>query len=158
MAKKKKSISFPSSAAKFDLAFRALMIHLASLDAGSLQPLIVSWTRLGIDGPTVYNILLAIYGSATTANTWLSVQPIQANKATRNPTSKDQLKALMKRALALIRPTRHSLKAKDKRVVNFLSADDNKCFFIAVLNPRTSSTEILRISHPVPVLSIFDIG
>ncbi|MHB8258634.1 MAG: hypothetical protein ACYDCN_08755 [Bacteroidia bacterium] len=158
MAKRKKSISFPSSAAKFNIAFRALMIHLASLDAGSLQPLIVSWTRLGIDGPTVYNILLAIYGNAGTPNTFLSVQPVQANHATRNPTSKSQLKGLMARALLLIRPTRLSLKAQEKLTPNFLSGDDNKCFFITPLAPRTSSTEMLRIAHPTPVLSIFEVG
>ncbi|MHB8259429.1 MAG: hypothetical protein ACYDCN_04560 [Bacteroidia bacterium] len=158
MAKRKKSISFPSSAAKFNIAFRALMVHLAGYDLGSSNPTILSWTRLGIDGPTVYNILLAIYGNAGTPNTWLSVQPIQANHATRNPTSKSQLKGLMARALALIRPTRNSLKAKEKITPNFLSADDKKCFYIPDANARTSSAEMLRISHPVPILSIFEIG
>lgn len=158
MGKRKKSISFPSSATKFDVAFRALMLHLAGYDVGSLSPTILSWIRLGIDGPTVYNILLAIYGSPSTPNTWLSVQPIQSNKATRTPTSKQQEKDLMKRALALIRPTRLSLKAKEKITPGFLSADDKKDFYIPDANPHTSSTQTLRISHPVPVLSFFEIG
>ncbi|HEX7413449.1 MAG TPA: hypothetical protein VF411_05335 [Bacteroidia bacterium] len=157
MAKRKKSISFPATATKFDIAFRALMLHLAGFDLGSLSPTVVSWTRLGISNAQ-YTILLAILGSATTPNTWLSVQPVQANKATRNPTSKSQLATLMKRALAIIRPERSTLKAADKLTPNFLSTDDKKCFFIPDVNPRTNSAETLRISHPVPVLDFFSTG
>jgi hypothetical protein len=158
MGKRKKSINFPSSAAKFDIAFRALMLHLAGMDLGSTNPTILSWIRLGIDGPTVYNILLAIYGNATTPNTWLSVRPLQANKATRNGTTKQQEKDLMKHALGLIRPARISLKAKEKITPGFLSADDKKGFYIADASPHTSSAQTLRISHPVPILSFFEIG
>jgi hypothetical protein len=155
MTKRKKSISFPSSAGKFDIAFRALMIHLGIADPSSGSTTI-SWTRLGITS-TVYNALLAILGNATTANTWLFVRPLQENKATRNATLRGQEKALIIAAMLLIRPLRLSLKSANKLTPGFLTAGDAQCFFIPEPNPRTSSVEAFRIAAPVPLLTLHSV-
>jgi hypothetical protein len=155
MAKRKKSINFPSSAGKFDIAFRALMIHLGLADPSSGSTSI-SWTRLGISGAQ-YNALLAILGNAITANTWLFVRPLQENKATRNATLRGQEKALIKAALLIIRPLRTTLKAANKLTPGFLTAGDAQSFFIPEPNPHTNSVATFRITAPVPLLTMHSV-
>ncbi|HEX7415527.1 MAG TPA: hypothetical protein VF411_15915 [Bacteroidia bacterium] len=154
MTQKKKSMSFPATDVKFDLAFKALMVHLglADPDSGSTT---VTWTRLGLDATTVYNVLVALLGTSTTVNTWLYVYPLEKNKATHTTTLKDQKNALKKKILAIVRAQRIIVKDKDHATPGFLTATDKQCFFIsAEANPRTSSIATFRTAHPVPVLSI----
>ena len=79
MTKKKKAISFPSKDPVFDTAFKSLMAHLAIPDPDSSTPLINSYTRLGIP-IAIYNMLLALLGTATTVNTWLRQAAMQRIK------------------------------------------------------------------------------
>lgn len=158
MAKKKPSLTFPSANAKFNSAIIQLMGHLAVPDATSSAPTINTWTRLGIDATTVYNVLLALFGTTTTVNTWLYVHPLAANKATRTGTLTGQQKIIKKKMLALVRGQRLVEKNIDKVAPNTLTEMDKQCFFIPVANPHTSSAQTLRVAHPIPVLSISHIA
>ena len=154
MAKKRKSLEFPASDAKFDVAFTNLMNHLASPDTSSSLPTTNSYVRLALNTTTQYNPLLAILGTPTTVNTWLYVYQLEKHKATHNATLKTQKNTLKKKALAIIRPLRISLKALEKTTSGTLTAADKQYLFIPEPNPRTSTIETLRTTHPVPVLSI----
>jgi hypothetical protein len=156
MAKKVRAINFPTANAKFNLAIIQLMGHLAIADPDSGST-VVSWTRLGITS-AVYNALLALFGTTTTVNTWLYVHPLAANKATKNSTLTGQQKALKKKILALVHGQRLIEKNVEKVAPGTLTQMDMQCFFIPEENPRTSSAEMLRTAHPIPVISISHIA
>jgi len=152
MAKKKKSITFPTKDELFNAAIIALMNHLAVADPDSGSTTI-TWTRLNIPS-AVYNALLALYGSTTTVNTWLYVYPLEKNKATRTDTLVTQKDTLKKKILAIIRSQRTILKATEKVTPSTLTPTDAKVFFIPEANPRTNSTESFRIADAAPLLSM----
>ncbi|HEX7415448.1 MAG TPA: hypothetical protein VF411_15515 [Bacteroidia bacterium] len=149
---KKKSINFPIKDELFNVALIALMYHLgiADPDSGSTT---VTWTRLGIT-PTKYNLLLALFGSTTTVNTWLYVYPLQKNKSTRTGTLTTQKDTIKKKILAIIHPERTILKATEKATPGTLTPSDAKLFFIPAASPRTNSAETFRIAASVPSLSL----
>jgi hypothetical protein len=155
MAKKKKSINFPTKDELFNVALIALMNHLAVADPDSGSTT-VSWTRLGISS-TQYNALLALFGTTTALNTWLYVYPLQKNKSTRTGTLTTQKDTLKKKILAIIHPTRTSLKAAEKLTPGTLTPTDAKVFFIPAANPRTNSAESFRIADAAPLLSMFNV-
>ncbi|MHB8260561.1 MAG: hypothetical protein ACYDCN_02735 [Bacteroidia bacterium] len=158
MAKKAKAINFPTANAKFNTAIIQLMGHLAVPDATSSAPTINTWIRLGIDATTVYNVLLALFCTTTTPNTWLFVHPLAANKATRTGTLTGQQKTIKKKMLALVHGQRLVEKNIEKVAPGTLTEMDKQCFFIPEANPRTSSANTLRLAHPIPVLSISHIA
>ncbi len=78
---KKKPENFPTKDELFDAGVKALMAHLAIADPDSGSTTI-TWTRLNIPS-TVYNALLALFGTTTTSNTWLYV--LSFRKKTKLP-------------------------------------------------------------------------
>jgi hypothetical protein len=152
MAKKKKAETFPTKDDLFDVGVKALMAHLgiADPDSGSTT---VTWTRLGIPA-AVYNMLVALFGTTTTTNTWLYVYPLEKNKATRTGTLITQKDTLKKKMLAIIRSQRTILKATEKATPGTLTPTDAKAFFIPEPNPRTNTTETFRIADAAPLLSL----
>ena len=156
MAKKKKSIQFPTGNAKFNTAFTQLMGHLAVADTDSGSTAL-SYVRLGLNTTTQYNPLLAILGTPTTANTWLMDYPLESHKATRNAILTQQIKTLKKNALKIIRPLRVTLRQQEKITPGFLTPADKQFFFIADTSPRTSTAATLRTAHPTPNLSMFSV-
>ena len=155
MAKKKKSETFPTKDELFDAGIKALMAHLAIADPDSGSTTI-TWTRLGIPA-TVYNPLVALFGTTTTTNTWLYVYPLEKNKATRTGTLVTQKRTIKKKILAIIRSQRTILKATEKATPSTLTPTDAKVFFIPDPNPRTNSLESFRISDAAPLLSLHQV-
>lgn len=149
---KRKNNGFPASDEAYNIAFRALMNHLEVPDLDSNQPTSPTWQRLGLDNITQYTPLTNNLGNATTPNTWLSVQPVQANKATRNATLRSEKNTLKKSGLHIIRPLRLTLKAQEKLTPGFLTSADKLCFHIPEPNPRTIIN--LHARSLVPSLSI----
>lgn len=153
-AAKTKSLQFPTADKKFDVGFRNLMTHLAIADPDSGSTT-VTWTRLHMDATTIYNPLVAYLGAAATNNTWLHVFPLQESKTTRNATTKLQKNTLKKEILSIVRSERKILKEQERLTPGFLTANDKLFWFIPEPNPRTSTGEMLRAAHPIPVLSVF---
>ena len=151
---KVKSLEFPATDKKFNSAFTGLMGHLAIADPDSGSTTI-TWTRLNMDGTTIYNPLVAYLGATATNNTWLHVFPLQESKTTRNATTKLQKNTLKKEILSIVRSQRKILKAHEELTPGFLTANDKLFWFIPEPNPRTSTNEMLRTAHPIPALSIF---
>lgn len=151
---KRKNKAFPATDELYDVAFRGLMNHLALPDPDSSQPTIDTWTRLGLDNNTQYTPLTTNLGTDTTPNSWLSVFPKQTNHATRTATLRLEKNTLKKNGLAIIRPLRTILKAKEKATPGFLTASDKLYFFIPDKNPKTTIS--LRDRSLVPELSIVD--
>jgi hypothetical protein len=154
-AAKKKPLEFPDTDKAYNVAFKALMAHLAIPDPDSTTPLVNTWTRLNIDATTIYNPLVANLGTATTNNTWLHVFPLQENKITRNATTKLQKNTLKKDGLSIIRSERKILKEQDRLTPGFLTANDKLVWFIPEVNVATNTAATLRTSFPIPVLSVF---
>jgi hypothetical protein len=153
-AKKEKPEEFPSEDKEFDVAWRALMAHLAIPDLDSSTPLVDSYIRLGLNVANQYNPLLALFGNTTTANTWCYVRPLQENKNTRTGILTGQKNTIKKSALVIIRAMRNGLKAENITTPGFLTNNDKKCYFLPEPNPRTSSAETFRVAAPVPLLSM----
>ncbi len=153
---KKKSENFPTKSDLFDVALKALMAHLAIADPDSGSTTI-TWTRLAINS-VQYNLLVALFGTTTTTNTWLYVYPLQKNKATRTGTLTTQKDALKKKILAIIHAQRTILKATEKATPGTLTPTDKTAFFIPVPNPRTNSAEMFRIGAAVPLLSLSSVN
>ena len=152
---KKKPENFPTKDDLFDAGVRALMAHLAIADPDSGSTT-VTWTRLGIPA-TVYNALVALFGTTTTSNTWLYVYPLEKNKATRTGTLTTQKRTLKKKMLAIIHSQRTILKATEKATPGTLTPTDAKVFFIPEPNPRTNSAESFRIADAAPVLRMYTV-
>ncbi len=155
MAKKKKAETFPTKDELFDAGGKALLAHLAVADPDSGSTT-VTWTRLNIPAP-IYNMLVALFGTTTTSNTWLYVYPLEKNKATRTGTLTTQKKALKKKILAIIRSQRTILKATEKATPGTLTPTDKTAFFIPEPNPRTNSLESFRIADAAPLLSLHSV-
>ncbi|MHB8260026.1 MAG: hypothetical protein ACYDCN_06325 [Bacteroidia bacterium] len=157
MAKRKKSINFPIKDELFNVALIALMYHLGIIDPDAIVPTggtpLISWIRLNIT-PAKYNALLALFGTATTPNTWLLVYPLEKNHSTRTGTLTTQKKALKKKILAIIHPERTILKATEKSTPGTLTPSDATLFFIPEANPRTNSAEMFRIADAAPLLKM----
>jgi hypothetical protein len=154
MAKKIKSLEFPTKNADFDAAFETLMNHLANGDPESSSPGTASYLRLGIDNATVYTPLVNILGSVTTAGTWMYEYNLFKARATRTTAITKKKNDLKKAALKLIRPTRIWLKGKNIITPGFLTANDEKFFYIPAANPLTPLMEAMRTTYPVPSLII----
>ena len=157
MAKKTKSLEFPTKNADYDAAYTALMNHLANGDPESSSPTTASYLRLGIDNVTVYTPLVNILGSVTTPGTWMYEYNLFKVRSTRTTTITKKKNDLKKAALKLIRPTRISLKNKNLTTPGFLTANDEKFFYIPAANPLTPLLESMRTSFPVPQLIISSI-
>ncbi len=149
---KTKPENFPTKDDLFDAGVRALMAHLgvADPDSGSTT---ITWTRLNIPA-TVYNTLVALFGTTTTTNTWLYVYPLEKNKATRTGTLTTQKRTIKKKILTIIHSQRTILKATEKATPGTLTPTDKTAFFIPEPNPRTNSLETFRIAASVPLLSL----
>ena len=162
MAKKPKAETFPTKDELFNTGVIGLMAHLGVIDPEAVVPTggtaVVTYTRLGIPS-TIYNALLALFGSATTPvlNTWLYVYPLEKNKATRTGTLSTQKKALKKKILTIIRLQRTILKTLDKATPGTLTSNDKTSFFIPVPNPRTNSTNSFRVADAAPLLSMHQV-
>jgi hypothetical protein len=152
---KKKPENFPTKDDLFDAGVRALMAHLAIADPDSGSTTI-TWTRLNIPA-TVYNALLALFGTTTTSNTWLYVYPLEKNKATRTGTLTTQKNTLKKKMLAIIHSQRTILKATEKATPGTLTPTDAKAFFIPEPHPRTNLAESFRIADAAPLLSMYTV-
>ncbi|HEX7413054.1 MAG TPA: hypothetical protein VF411_03330, partial [Bacteroidia bacterium] len=154
---KKKSINFPTKDELFHVALINLMYHLGIIDPDAIVPTggtpLISWIRLNIT-PAKYNALLALFGTATTVNTWMFVYPLDKNHSTRTGTLTTQKKALKKKILAIIHPERTILKATEKATPGTLTPSDANLFFIPEVSPRTNSAETFRIGASVPLLSL----
>ncbi|MGD0710951.1 MAG: hypothetical protein ABR968_07185 [Bacteroidales bacterium] len=157
LAKKaEKSLTFPVKDELFDAAFKALMADLAVPDPQSSSPLVVTYTRLGVNTGTIYNPLVALLGSPTTANSWEEAYTAEKAKGTTNETLTLQKKTIKKNALKLIRAERIILKELEKVNPGTLTAQDKKVWYIAEPNPITPVMDLMRTAHPVPNLSIHE--
>ncbi len=152
--KAEKSLAFPVKDALFDAAFKALMADLAVPDPQSSSPLVVTYTRLGVNTTTIYNPLVALLGTPTTANSWEEAYTAEKAKATTNETLTLQKKTIKKNALKLIRAERMILKELEKVSPGTLTAQDKKVWYIDEPNPLTPVMDLMRTAHPVPALSI----
>jgi len=154
--KAEKSLEFPVKDALFDAAFKALMADLAVPDPQSSQPAVVTFTRLGVNTTTIYNPLLALLGTPTTANSWEEAYTAETAKGTTNETLTLQKKTIKKNALKLIRAERIILKELEKINTGTLTAQDKKVWYIGEINPITPAIDLMRTAHPVPALSIHE--
>ena len=152
--KAEKSLTFPVKDDLFDAAFKALMANLAIGDSQSSAPGTLTYVRLGINVTTIYNPLLALLGTPTTANSWEEAYTAEKAKPTTNETLTLQKKTIKKNALKLIRAERIILKELEKVSPGTLTAQDKKVWYIAEPNPLTPSLDAVRTAHPVPALSI----
>lgn len=157
MTKKKKSVEFPTSDAKFDAAFKQLMANLAATDPESSAPAVVTWTRLGLDAASEYDPLVALLGTPTTAGSWECVYPLEKAKATHTDPLKLRKNTIKEDALVIIRSVRLILKAKAKTNPAFLTSNDKTVWYIPQPNPITPSFEAAKTAHPVPLLTIHEI-
>jgi hypothetical protein len=157
LAKKtEKSLAFPVKDALFDAAFKALMADLAVPDPQSSSPLVVTYTRLGVNTGTIYNPLVAMLGTPTTANSWEEAYTAEKVKGTTDETLTLQKNTIKKNALKLIRAERIILKELEKVNPGTLTAQDKKVWYIAEPNPITPVMDLMRTAHPVPNLSIHE--
>jgi hypothetical protein len=157
MAKKKKAITFPSEDAKFDGAFRGLVLDLGTPDTTSSQPAVDTYIRLGISGPNVYTPLVNLLGTPTTVNSWEYVYALVKNKATYTKPLNDRKKVIKAAALKLIRPQRLILKEEEKAMPGTLTTNDMNMWYIPLPTPKTPSMDAVISVHPVPALSIHEI-
>jgi len=158
LAKKtEKSLSFPVKDDLFDAAFKALMANQAVPDPSSSSPLVDSYVRLGVNTTTIYNPLVALLGSPTTANSWEEVYTEEKAKGTTDETLTLQKNTIKKNALKLIRAERIILKELEKVNPGTLTASDKKVWYISEPNPKTPSLDAVLTAHPVPLLSIHEI-
>jgi hypothetical protein len=155
--KAEKSLKFPTKDALFDAAFKALMADLAVPDPQSSSPAVDTYVRLGINTTTIYNPLLALLGTPTTANSWEEVYTEEKSKGTTDETLTLQKNTIKKNALKLIRAERIILKELEAVSPGTLTAQDKKVWYIAEPNPKTPSLEAVLTTHPVPALSIHEI-
>jgi hypothetical protein len=157
LAKKaEKSLSFPVKDDLFDAAFKALMANQAVPDPSSSSPLVDSYIRLGVNTTTIYNPLVALLGSPTTANSWEEVYTEEKAKGTTDETLTLQKNTIKKNALKLIRAERIILKELEKVNPGTLTAADKKVWYISEPNPKTPSLDAVLTAHPVPNLSIHE--
>jgi hypothetical protein len=152
---KSKNKGFPATDEKFDIGYNQLMNHLLLPDATSSSPGTPSWQRLGLDNTNEYTPLLNMLGDSVTVNTWNYVYPLEKHRASHNGTLTAQKNSLKKNCLAIIRPLRMALKAKDKSDPGFLTEVDKQFFFIPVPNPKTASS--FRTGQSLPVISLYAI-
>jgi hypothetical protein len=152
--KAEKSLTFPVKDELFDAAFKALMADLAVPDPQSSSPLVVTYTRLGVNTTTIYNPLLALLGSPTTANSWEEAYTLEKAKGTTNESLTLQKKTIKKNALKLIRAERIILKELEKVNPGTLTAQDKKVWYIGESNPLTPSMETVHTTNPIPSLKI----
>jgi hypothetical protein len=154
--KAEKSLAFPVKDALFDAAFKTLMANLAVPDTQSSTPAVDTYVRLGVNTATIYNPLLALLGTPTTANCWESAYANEKAKGTTDESLTLQKNTLKKNALKLIRAERIILKELEKVNPNTLTALDKKVWYIAEPNPLTPVMDLMRTAHPVPNLSIHE--
>ena len=152
--KAEKSLSFPVKDALFDSAFKALMANLAVPDPQSSSPAVDTYVRLGVNTTTIYNPLLALLGTPTTANSWEEAYAAEKAKATTNESLTLQKKTIKKNALKLIRAERIILKELEKVNPGTLTAQDKKVWYIAEPNPLTPSLDAVHTQQAVPSLKI----
>jgi hypothetical protein len=152
--KAEKSLKFPTKDALFDAAFKNLMADLAVPDPQSSTPLVDTYVRLGINTTTIYNPLLALLGTPTTANSWEEVYTEEKAKGTTDETLTLQKNTIKKNALKLIRAERIILKELEAVNPGTLTAQDKKVWYIAEPNPKTPSLEAVHTQQAVPSLKI----
>ena len=114
----------PSGDVVFNVVFNQLMGALGLADATSNAPAVISWTRLGMDNVTQFAVLTSLLVR------WNKVYPLQRSKATRNGTTRLEKNTVKKAALAILRPFRTIIIAKDKLTPGFLTTQDNKLWYI----------------------------
>jgi hypothetical protein len=156
MSKKEEPLEFPDTDGDFHTAFTQLMTDLAVPDTQSSQPLVVSYVRLGININTVYNPLVALMGTPTTADCWASVYPAEKTKGTHDEVLTLQKNTIKGKALKLIRAQRIILKAQETISPGTLTALDKKVWYIDEPNPITPSLDAVLHQHPVPALTIHE--
>src|ERR1035437_7969700 len=122
---------FPMGDVIFNVAFNQLMEDLGIMDPDSTAPAVVTWTRLGLDNPTQFAILLSFLVR------WNKVYPLQRSIATRNGTTKTERNTVKKGVLDIIKPERLLLKAKETQTPGFLSTKDKKVWYIDAVTART---------------------
>ena len=137
--KAEKSLTFPVKDDLFDAAYKALMANLAVPDPQSSTPAVNTYVRLGINTTTIYNPLVALLGTPTTANSWEEAYTAEKAKATTNESLTLQKKTIKKNALKLIRAERIILKELEKVNPGTLTAQDKKVWYIGEPNPITPS-------------------
>ena len=155
LAKKaEKSLSFPVKDALFDSAFKALMANLAVPDPQSSSPAVDTYVRLGVNTTTIYNPLVALLGTPTTANSWEEAYTAEKAKGTTDETLTLQKNTIKKNALKLIRAERIILKELEKINPGTLTAQDKKVWYIGEPNPITPSLDAVHTTNPIPSLKI----
>ncbi len=152
--KAEKSLAFPVKDALFDAAFKNLMANLAVPDTTSSTPAVDTYVRLGVNTTTIYNPLLALLGTPTTANSWEDVYTAEKAKGTTDETLTLQKNTIKKNALKLIRAERIILKELEKVNSGTLTAADKKAWYISEPNPLTPSLDAVHTQQAVPSLMI----